>query len=273
MSSRGKWERGIWPKEIVEYIRKNASSEITMKDMRQRILEKFGVEYTYDQVRGFYHRNGFPYSRYSRNNILMSDKQAEYMISIIPGRSSVEIAEMMNKKYKKLNLTPDQIRSWKKNHKIPSGYSGRFRPGNRSHTKGLKWKDFMPPESQAGCLTTCFKKGNIPKNKVPIGTITSRMGYLWIKVRDNCGTKNFVQLHRHIWEQANGPVPEGYRLFFLDGNPYNCKLENLQLVSAGVMLVANQKIGITDDPEVNKMILTAAELKIAVSAAEKRGKE
>ena len=34
--------------------------------------------------------------------------------------------------------------------------------------------------------------------------------------------------YRHVWEQANGEVPEGYVVAFRDGNRQNCDLSNLR---------------------------------------------
>ena len=45
------------------------------------------------------------------------------------------------------------------------------------------------------------------------------------------GRKNFEHKHRLIWEQAHGEIPKGYIITFLDGNPQNCVLENLAMIS------------------------------------------
>ena len=39
------------------------------------------------------------------------------------------------------------------------------------------------------------------------------------------------QKHRVVWEQAHGPIPEGYLVKFKDGNRMNCSIDNLYLVS------------------------------------------
>lgn len=39
-------------------------------------------------------------------------------------------------------------------------------------------------------------------------------------------------VHRMVWEQANGEIPEGYVIHHKDGDPRNNKLENLELLSA-----------------------------------------
>lgn len=38
-----------------------------------------------------------------------------------------------------------------------------------------------------------------------------------------------------VWEQANGPVPEGHVVLQLDGDAANCDLANLECVSRGVL--------------------------------------
>lgn len=39
-------------------------------------------------------------------------------------------------------------------------------------------------------------------------------------------------LHREIWEQVNGQIPEGYEVHHLDGDKTNNRLGNLEMVSA-----------------------------------------
>jgi hypothetical protein len=40
-----------------------------------------------------------------------------------------------------------------------------------------------------------------------------------------------VLKHRYVWEQANGPIPDGHNIAFRDGNRQNCDLSNLYLIS------------------------------------------
>lgn len=37
-------------------------------------------------------------------------------------------------------------------------------------------------------------------------------------------------LHHVIWEEANGPIPKGSKIFFKDGDSLNCELDNLKMI-------------------------------------------
>lgn len=39
-----------------------------------------------------------------------------------------------------------------------------------------------------------------------------------------------IRLHRAVWAQAHGPIPEGYHVHHIDGDPGNNDLSNLELV-------------------------------------------
>ena len=38
--------------------------------------------------------------------------------------------------------------------------------------------------------------------------------------------------HRYIWEKHNGPIPKGYQIHHIDGDPLNNSISNLQCLSA-----------------------------------------
>jgi endogenous inhibitor of DNA gyrase (YacG/DUF329 family) len=38
-------------------------------------------------------------------------------------------------------------------------------------------------------------------------------------------------LHRQVWRDANGPIPDGHHIHHIDGNPLNNSLDNLQCVT------------------------------------------
>ena len=93
---------------------------------------------------------------------------------------------------------------------------------------------------------TWFTKGHTPQNYKSVGEIRIRTNYkrgntksVWIKIKE---PNIWIELHRHNWERENGPIPIGMLLSFRDGNPLNCKLDNLELVTR----VENMKNSIED---------------------------
>ncbi|WP_417237244.1 MULTISPECIES: HNH endonuclease signature motif containing protein [Flavobacteriaceae] len=110
-----------------------------------------------------------------------------------------------------------------------------FSKGHIPANAGKKLEEFMDPETIKKFKANQFKKGNKPQNTLHDGAITVRIDhkdrngrqYKWIRVSE----ANWEMLHKHIWEKENGPVPEGYCLWFIDGNSLNCTLKNLELIT------------------------------------------
>jgi len=156
---------------------------------------------------------------------------------------------------KELGLTISQVYNyaWKyKIHKDPvylktaasgrykagmrSGEAFQFKPGHIPKNKGVK----MPAETYEKVKPTMYKKGNKPYNTQPIGTIHNRADktgrlYQYIKIKDS----HWELLQRQVWTKANGEIPAGSVVNFIDGNFMNCELSNLQLKTRGEMAIMN----------------------------------
>ena len=86
---------------------------------------------------------------------------------------------------------------------------------------------------------------------------TSPHGY--VKIKTAAGQWEYK--HRLIWKQANGPIPEGHNIIFADGNPLNCSLENLILVSiADSVKLTNSGLRF-NDPELTQTGVAIVKLK------------
>lgn len=140
---------------------------------------------------------------------------------------------------------------------VKSGLTGgRFEKGHVPATKGLKWDEYMSKKGQEKSRETTFKKGHIPANTRPL--LSERMtldGYLMIKVAE---PNKFVLKHKWVWEQHFGAIPQGYVLTFLDGNPLNCELSNLKLISKSQNLILNQKKLRFKNSELNQSAIEVA---------------
>jgi hypothetical protein len=87
---------------------------------------------------------------------------------------------------------------------------------------------------------TQFRKGGEPHNTKFLGhERVSKDGYVEISVAQTNPytgySRRYVLKHRHLWEQANGPVPAGYALKCLDGDRQNTDPANWEAVPRAMM--------------------------------------
>ncbi|SLN36928.1 hypothetical protein AQS8620_01330 [Aquimixticola soesokkakensis] len=123
-----------------------------------------------------------------------------------------------------------------------TGRTGCFNKGQVPPNKGKR----MP--FNANSAATQFKPGHPAPNLLPlwserIGTD----GYIEMKVpRRNPHTGHatrYMHKHRYLWEETNGPVPEGYCLKALDGDKTNCDPKNWEAVPRGLLPRLNGRFG------------------------------
>lgn len=171
-----------------------------------------------------------------------------------------------------LNVSVSVIENLKHQAGVKSGLvGGRFEKGMVSHSKGKKWDEFMPKESQLRSLQTCFKKGNIPANHKPVGTERVRAdGHVWVKVAE---PNKWREKRKIVYEQAFGKIPKGYKLIFLDGNYSNIVPENLTIVTSGVECILNKRHLLSTDAELTKSGILIAELIKAKAKKQKDKKQ
>lgn len=178
--------------------------------------------------------------------------------NLVIGQPIRILAEKFNKKYgtdiQRRNMAGHINHALKINY---STYDGKFTKGHSSWNKGLKIKEARPDVYQKMKDSgTWFGPNNLSGSALQrykqIGYIRSKDkdGFRYIKVRDEhfsnsragntARQKNWKSLHHHIYEQAYGPVPEGYVIKFLDGNKENLALDNLAIVSRAELAVINR---------------------------------
>lgn len=120
-------------------------------------------------------------------------------------------------------------RGWK------TGRTGCFPEGHVPANKGKK----MP--FNANSARTQFKKGQRPKNTKKPGDeyVSAKDGYVYLCIPEtnpHTGFEHrFVLKHKYLWEQANGPVPEGHCLKSLDGNRQNTSPSNWTLIPRSLL--------------------------------------
>jgi hypothetical protein len=133
------------------------------------------------------------------------------------------------------DVTVDDIKALCTRRGWLTGRTGCFEKGFVPANKGKK----MP--FNANSARTQFKKGRRPHTWRGPGheRIDSRDGYVILIVEETnpwtgAATRP-VHKHRWLWEQANGPVPEGHVLKCLDGNKLNTDPSNWEAVPRGML--------------------------------------
>lgn len=187
-----------------------------------------------------------------------TEEEKAYLREIAQGRSREEMRVLMNEKFD-YDFTLSQIVNACSRFKIRNGRQTTFSKGHQTWNKGLK--GIMKANKSS------FKKGNIPAVYKPVGSERiSSEGYHQIKVAD---PNVWRYKHVVIWEEANGPIPEGHAVLFADGDKNNLSLDNLLLVSRRELAVLNKQGLIYKDKDLTKVGLTIAKLKIKTTQLKK----
>lgn len=153
-----------------------------------------------------------------------------------------EAAALFTKTFDRSDVTYENYRALCKRKGWHTGRDGRFSKGHEPWSKGRHLPEH--PNSVA----TRFKKGDRPFNKLAIGQETIDCnGYVKICVdRPNpwTGAPTFMAFkHRELWEQANGPIPEGHALKCLDGDKTNCDPSNWACIPRAMLPRLNGRFG------------------------------
>lgn len=151
----------------------------------------------------------------------LTELYQDHKLADIAEKMSRSISSVANRRVKLgLQRTPEQ--------QARIG-NGQFCAGQKTWNAGKKgW--------QAGgrSAETRFKKGDKPSNTWrPIGAErTSKDGILYRKVADT-GIKrdDWKAVHVLVWEEHNGPLPDGHIVIFKDGNRENFEPENLMALT------------------------------------------
>lgn len=126
------------------------------------------------------------------------------------------------------DISVDNIKSLCTRKGWKTGRTGRFEIGNIPH----------PNAGTKGPNKTSFKKGNRPHNWKPVGSERVNVdGYIEIKTAE---PKTYELKHRVIWEEHHGVIDEKLVIRFIDNDPLNCVIENLEAVTHAEHLYLNK---------------------------------
>jgi len=238
----------VWTEEKIEFLRENYA---TLSNIA--IAEQLGL--TANQVK----------NKASREKLIkrrpITDHDRETIRRLYPTTPTKEICELLGRSKETvynvahnmgLSKDPEYLRlaqqEWAKTL-AESGKGHRFKKGQTPPNKGLR----RPGWHRGRMKETQFKKGVRQGVAVqlykPIGSERlSKEGYLERKVNDDLPLQGrWKQVHRIVWEEANGTVPKGHIVGFKDGDKTNIALENLELLSRKDLMARNTIHTLPDD--------------------------
>ena len=266
-----------YPPEVHEFVNKWAP-QLRDDELAEACNRELGTDFTASKMKSF--RGNHKY--YNRKRQWTSEEywkyqkrwpqgMYEYIRDNSWGVSSQEMADMVNGKFG-TNFTAQRMKVFRQKNGIRSGLTGWFQREHAPGNKGKKIDEYMSPETRAKVRATAFKKGHVPANFLPVGTErVTKDKYRIVKVQDEGELwDRWKYVHRLVWVEANGPVPDGYCICFKDGNHLNCNLDNLVLVKRSELSAMVKKGYLSENPDTTMCGL--AVVKLMAAAKERRKK-
>lgn len=268
-----------YPDEIEPFVREH-SKVLRDADLAELVNETFGTHFTKDSMKAY--RGNHKIRNDLGHGLTSEEYEARHypqgMLAYIRDNSwnvsSKDMAERVNEKFG-TSFTATAMKQFRQRHGIKSGLTGWFRKGHPPGNKGKRMEEFASPEAIARSAKTRFKPGHRPKNEKPLGTIAkTKDGYLIRKI-SMTGTQweRWEFIHRRVWEDHNGPIPDGMYITFKDGNKENVSIENLMMITRAENQAMMRKGLRCEDPDIMEAGLAMVRLENAVKDREKKERE
>lgn len=268
-----------YPDEIEPFVREH-SKVLRDADLAELVNETFGTHFTKGSMKAY--RGNHKICNGLGNGLTSEEYEARHyprgMLAYIRDNSwnvsSKDMAEQVNERFG-TSFTATAMKQFRQRHGIKSGLTGWFRKGHPPGNKGKRMEEFASPEAIARSAKTRFKPGHRPKNELPVGTVRkTKDGYLIRKI-SMTGTQweRWEFIHRRVWEDHNGPIPDGMYITFKDGNKENTSIENLMLITMAENQAMMRKGLRCEDPDITEAGLAMVRLENAVKDREKKERE
>lgn len=256
-----------YPQEVHEFVKKYAP-ELRDVELAEACNAELGTHFTEKSIKAFRGNHGYrnymgrwTSADYWKYQTKWPQGMYEFIRDNSWGVSSAEMAEMVNERFG-THFTPQRMKCFRAQRGIRSGVTGWYRKGRPPANKGRRQSEFCTPEKLKASRATQYQKGHRPVNELPVGTIvTGKGGYLIRKKAMEGGQwGRWEFLHRAVWEEHNGTIPDGMCIVFKDGNKQNCDIDNLMIVSRAEMVTLNKKGYVFDNPDLTETALYVVRL-------------
>lgn len=259
-----------YPPEVHEFV-KEWAPKLRDPELAKACNEKLGTSFSASSMKSF--RGNHGYKNYMPK--LTTEEYWKYQTRWPKGMyefvrdnswnvSSKDMAEMVNEKFG-TNFTATMMKQFRQRNRIKSGLTGWYQKGHAPGTKGKTIEEICKydPEKLARVRATQFKKGNNPINELPVGSIVVNSEGYKLRKKQMKGSlwERWEMLHRAVWEENNGPIPDGMVVIFRDSNKLNCDIDNLMLISKGENCTLT-RLGLrSEDPDLTETAVYMIRLK------------
>ena len=155
-----------------------------------------------------------------------TQRQHEWLVVLYPDTSNETIGRILNRTESAV-LNRAIKYGLKKSPEYMATKPGCFKQNQKPWNKGKEWK------AGGRSVQTRFQKGQKPHTWHPVGHERVTKDGIWQRKVSDTGVthRDYVAIHKLVWEQQNGPVPEGHIVVFIDGNRENFDPANLECIS------------------------------------------
>lgn len=270
-----------YPPEVHEFVKQNAP-KMRDEELARECNKALGTCFTARKMKAFRGNHGYKnYKKqwskeeYWQHQIRYPQGMYEFIRDNSWGVSSKEMAEMVNEKFG-TDWTATGMKQFRQRHGIKSGVTGWYQKGHAPGNKGKKLEEYVGEERAAEIreriAPTQFKKGEAPMNELPVGSIVVNSQGYKLRKRQMNGTlwERWEFLHRAVWVENYGPIPDGMMVIFRDNDRLNCDIGNLTLVSKSENAALN-KLGLrSEDPDLTDTGINLVRLRLAMKNRRKK---
>ena len=259
--------------EVHDFIRTHLD-QFTIQEMAEEVNRRFGTDFNYCKMKAYYNNHKYHTGKRAKYYTDAWPKEIrDFVLENYKGASPHQMIALIKEKFGK-EYSFNQVKGFYGRNHLDSGLTGRFEPGNIPWTKGKKWSEYMSEEAQKNSRRTCFEHAHIPDNHLPVGSIReTKDGYLIKKVQERGYQRDrWKLLHKLVWEENFGPIPEGMIVSFRDLDKKNCEPENLMLISKSENARLNKRGLRFEDPDLTNAAVSMVRLENAIRDRRKQKK-
>lgn len=272
-----------YPPEVHEFVIRWAT-ELRDEELAEACNKELGTHFTASGMKSFRGNHGYrnmkgqwtseEYWKYQKR---WPQGMFEYIRDNSWGVSSKEMSERVNEIFG-TDFTQSRMKVFRAKYHIRSGLTGWYQKEHEPGNKGKRLEEYITDQERVRDIkrrisATQFKKGERPFNELPVGSIVVNSDGYKLRKRQMEGTlwERWEFLHRAVWEEHNGPIPEGMAVTFKDSDKLNCDLSNLMLVTRGENAALTRMHYRFEDPDLTETALNVIRLRQKAQAKKKQG--